>query len=224
MKLDYQVVYSRRKSLSLTVERDASVVVRAPEGTSEDLVRRAVEARKLWLFQKVSHKQKYQTRPQRKEFVSGETILYLGRNYRLEVTSEDLERIEFHSRFVISRKNQGRAADLFREWYQRRAEHRIPQRAGYFADAMGVTFNRIRICNLAVRWGSCTPKNNLNFSWRLLKAPIAVIDYVIVHELAHLLEPNHTPHFWSIVAVQVPRSEWAREWLRDHGEVLEVEF
>jgi predicted metal-dependent hydrolase len=71
-------------------------------------------------------------------------------------------------------------------------------------------------------WGSCTPKNNLNFSWRLLKAPVTIIDYVIVHELAHLLEPNHTPHFWSIVAVQVPRSEWARAWLREHGELLEV--
>lgn len=224
MKLNYQVVYSRRKSLSLAVERDASVVVRAPEGTPEDQIRRAVQAKKFWLFQKVSHKHKYPAKQQRKEFVSGETILYLGRNYRLEVTSQKVQGVDFHSMFVISRQNQGRAAELFKEWYRRRAEQRFPLRAKHFADAMGVSFNRVRICNLSLRWGSCTPNNNLNFSWRLLKAPVTVIDYVIVHELAHLLEPNHTPHFWSIVAVQVPRSEWAREWLREHGDVLEIEF
>ena len=84
MKLDYRIVYSRRRTLSLSVERDASVVVRAPEGTPEGKIRQAVEAQKLWLFQKINHEQKYPPTRPRKEFVSGETFLYLGRSYRLK--------------------------------------------------------------------------------------------------------------------------------------------
>jgi len=89
---------------------------------------------------------------------------------------------------------------------------------------MGAHFNRILISDLRVRLGSCTPSGNLNFSWRIMKAPVAVIDYLIVHELAHLLETNHTPRFWNIVSVQVPQADKAREWLREHGDTLEVDF
>jgi len=224
MKLDYRIVYSRRRTLSLSVERDASVVVRAPEGTPEEKIRHAVEAQKLWLFQKINHGQKYPPTRQRKEFVSGETITYLGRNYRLEVTEQAIEGVQFRSRFIISRHNQPQAAKLFRGWYIERAHERIPPRARYFAEAMGVRFNRVFISDLKVRWGSCTPRANLNFNWRIMRAPANVIDYLVVHELAHLLEPNHTPRYWNIVAVQVPHFERAKAWLREHGGVLEVDF
>jgi predicted metal-dependent hydrolase len=224
MKLDYLIVYSRRRTLRLSVERDASVVVRAPEGTPEDTIRRAVEARKLWLFQKINHAQKYPERRQRKEFVSGETIPYLGRNYRLEVTNQALDGVQFHSGFAISLQSRRQAAILFRQWYVERAKERIAARTEYFAAAMGVTFNRTLVSDLKVRWGSCTPRSNLNFNWRIMKAPAFVIDYVIVHELAHLLEPNHSEKFWNTVSVQVPRYEKAKDWLKEHGELLEVDF
>lgn len=224
MDLAFQIVYSRRKTLALSVERDKSVIVRAPEGTPEDVIHRAVEEKKFWLYQKVRNEQKYPERPVRKEFVSGETIPYLGRNYRLDIADTGMEGVAFHSRFEISRQSQPEAASLFRTWYLKRAEERIPRRANYFAEALGVRFNRILISDMRVRWGSCTPKSNLNFNWRLMKAPASVIDYVIVHELAHLIEPNHTRRFWNIVSIQVPRFDWARKWLRKHGEMLETDF
>jgi predicted metal-dependent hydrolase len=224
MDLSFQIVYSRRKTLELSVERDKWIIVRAPEGTSEETIHQAVEAKRFWLFQKVNSEQKYSERAAQKEFVSGETIQYLGRNYRLDVTDSDVDGVTFQSRFEISRKSQPNAADLFRMWYLKRAEERIPRRAKYFAETLGVRFNRILISDMRVRWGSCTPKSNLNFNWRLMKAPTAVIDYVIVHELAHLIEPNHTRRFWNIVSIQVPRFDWAREWLRKHGEMLETDF
>jgi predicted metal-dependent hydrolase len=224
MELSFQIVYSRRKTLALSVERDKSVIVRAPEGTPEEKIHRAIEAKKFWLYQKFNNKQKYPSQPTKKEFVSGETIVYLGRNYRLEVTDNEVAGVKFQSRFVISRRNQPRAAELFRMWYLQRAEELIPQRARYFAEALGVCFNRILVSDLRVRWGSCTPKSNLNFNWRLMKAPATVIDYVIVHELAHLIEPNHTRQFWNVVSIQVPRFDWARQWLRRHGELLETDF
>jgi len=210
--------------MSLCVERDASVIVRAPIGTPESAIKQAVESRKLWLYQKVNHEQKYPPSRQRKEFVSGETIPYLGRNYRLEVVQQPIEGIEFHSSFLISRQNQPQAARLFRQWYIERATKRLSVSARYFAAAMGVTFNRVLISDLKVRWGSCTPAGNVNFNWRIMKAPAFVIDYLVVHELAHLLESNHTPRFWNLVAVQVARCATAKEWLREHGDLLEVDF
>ncbi len=89
---------------------------------------------------------------------------------------------------------------------------------------MGVAYDRIMISDLKVRWASCTPKNNLNFNWRIVKAPAFVIDYLIVHELAHLLEPNHTDRFWTIVAVQIPHFATAKDWLREHGAALEEDL
>jgi hypothetical protein len=132
--------------------------------------------------------------------------------------------VSFQSRFEISRKNQPRAFELFKRWYLQQAKERIPPRAKYFAEALGVGFNRILISDLKVRWGSCTPKSNLNFNWRLMKASPTVIDYVIVHELAHLIESNHNPQFWNIVSIQVPRFDWAKRWLREHGDLLESDF
>jgi predicted metal-dependent hydrolase len=224
MDLSFQIVYSRRKTVAMSVERDASVVVRAPEGMTEEKIHRLIEAKRFWLYQKTNHGQKYPLRQTRKEFVSGETILYLGRNYRLQITDKDVAGVGFQSRFEISRKNQPRAAELFKRWYLQQAEERIPPRAEYFGEALGVGFNRILISDLKVRWGSCTPKSNLNFNWRLMKAPTTVIDYVIVHELAHLIEPNHTRQFWNIVSIQIPRFNWAKQWLREHGDLLETDF
>ena len=224
MQLDYEIIYANRKTITITVERDRSVVVRAPAGVSPEKIEAVVAAKKLWLYEKINHVQKYPPQPVRKEFVTGETIMYLGRYYRLQIIEEDQPGVRFQNRFYISRQHQDRAGQLLRDWYMTRAREKLTPKIGTFAEALGVTYNQILISDLKYRWASCTPKNNLNFNWRIIKAPIFVIDYLIVHELAHLLEPNHTPPFWNIVAVQVPHYERAKDWLRKHGSVLEEDF
>ncbi len=89
---------------------------------------------------------------------------------------------------------------------------------------MGVAYNDVLISDMKYRWGSCTPNMNLNFNWRLIKAPMHVIDYVVVHELAHVLEHNHSPLFWQHVKTQVPDFEKSKNWLKAHGQCLEDEF
>lgn len=224
MELDYRIVYSSRKTIGLTVERDRSVVVRAPNGTSEEAIRQAVETRRLWLYEKLNSHQKYPPRPVRKEFITGETLPYLGRHYRLEVTDDDVPGVRFHGRFYISRRHKTEADRLLRDWYMARAQEKLAPKIAEYAAALGVIYDRIMISDLKVRWASCTPKNNLNFNWRIVKAPLFVIDYLIVHELVHLLEPNHTARFWNILAVQVPRYAFAKDWLREHGAMLEEDM
>ncbi len=223
MDLQYTVTYSQRKSLTITVERDRSVVVMAPIGTSPEKIREVVESRKLWIYEKLQHPQKYDPAPT-KEFVSGETVLYLGRNYRLEIQKGTEESIRFQGKFIVTGVSSNRAAKLFREWYITKARKKIIPRVKQHASNLGVTVNKVMVSELKFRWGSCTPSDSLNFNWKLIKAPMFVIDYVIVHELAHLLEQNHTARFWNIVQAQVQGYVKAKEWLKLHGDILEGGF
>jgi hypothetical protein len=223
MELEYTITYSQRKKLTITVERDRSIVVMAPIGTSPERIREVVESRRLWIYEKLRHPQKYDPSP-RKEFVSGETFLYLGRNYRLEIQKGSEESIRFIGRFIVTGISPDRAAKMFREWYLNKAKKKIIPRAKLHARNLGVLFNKVMVSELKYRWGSCTPHDSLNFNWKLIKAPMSVIDYVIVHELAHLMEQNHTARFWNIVKAQVPGYVKAKEWLKQHGDILESGF
>lgn len=226
MDLDYHIVYSARKTLSISVERDCSVVVHAPEGTDVETIQRAVESKKLWLYEKRRHPQKYQEAPHPpgKEMVSGESILYLGRNYHIEIVDTDGYAIQFRNRFIVPRGRANSHREVFREWLKARAQDKILPRVESQAKALGVDYAEAKITDGRYRWGSCTPGGNLNFNWRLIKAPMFVIDYVIAHELAHLIEPNHTPRFWNIVRSHAPRTEKARLWLKEHGALLEQDL
>lgn len=224
MEVDYKVVFSKRKTLTITVERDRSVVVSAPEGTSPEKIRQVVESRKLWLYEKTRHAQKYNPlpHPPGKELVAGESLFYLGRQYRIELV-EGGNQIEFVQKFLVPRALAGKSP-RFRNWFMARAEEKILPRVAVHARNLGVSYKEAKIGDGKYRWGSCTPNDNVIFNWRLIKAPMFVIDYIVVHELAHLIEQNHTPRFWNIVKAQAPSMEKARAWLQKWGELLEQDL
>lgn len=221
MSADYSVVYSKRKTVSITVERDRSVVVRAPVGTSDEQIERLVREKGFWIYEKTKHKQKYSPTGSAKEFVAGASIPYLGRQYRLDISRQTFDGIRFDEKFEISKRSARRASDVFKDWYLREAQKVVLPLVKSYAARLGTDYGRVKIVDLKYRWGSCTPRNNLNFNWRLIKAPIRVIEYVIVHELAHLLEANHTERFWQMVKTQIPDYERAKLWLKENGELME---
>lgn len=224
MGLNYRVIFSQRKKLTITVERDRSVVVSAPEGTSPEKIQAIIESKKLWIYEKTRHKQKYDSLPHApgKELVTGESLPYLGRNYRIELVHSD-NGIQFSQKFLVPSSLLGNKR-VFQEWYQEKGKELILPRVLKHAKNLGVTYKEAKIGDSKLRWGSCTPNDNVIFNWRLIKAPMFVIDYVIVHELAHLLEPNHTPRFWNIVKAQIVDMEKAKQWLKVHGSELEEEL
>lgn len=124
----------------------------------------------------------------------------------------------FDSKFFIDKNNQKQANKLFREWYIKSATEIIVPKAKAIAKQLGVEYRNINILDLRYRWGSCTPKDNIHFNWRIIKAPMTVIEYIIVHELIHLLEANHTPAFWNRVAIMQQNFEKAKAWLKEFGE------
>jgi predicted metal-dependent hydrolase len=217
---------AKRKKLTITVERDRSVIVHAPEGVSDMVIEQVVESKRQWIYEKIKHKQKYKElpHPPGKELVSGESALYLGRQYRIEIVESDQKEIIFDQRFMVPLSQPERQTESMRDWYISRAKGKILPRVRQYANQIGVEYKGARIVDNRYRWGSCSAKDNVNLNWRLIKAPMFVIDYVIVHELAHLIEANHTPRFWNIVQAQVPKVEKARSWLVEHGQVLEQEI
>lgn len=224
MDIKYQIKYSSRKTISIIVERDRSVVVRAPLNTSEEVIEREVRKRRRLLQEKIEHNQKYPFQKPAKEFVSGETLLYLGKHYKLYVTENSKEGISFDNKFFIGKTNQQEANRFFREWYIKSATEIIVPKAKEIAKQLGVVYNKINVLDLKYRWGSCTPKDNIHFNWRIIKAPMTVIEYIIVHELTHLLEANHTSEFWNRVAVLQPEFTKAKDWLKHYGGELETDF
>ena len=133
MHLEYEIKYSKRKTLNITVERDRKIIVRAPENLSTEKIDEVVRSKRQWILEKIRHSQKYPVVNETKEFVSGETLMYLGRNYQLLVVDEDFEGIHFNQRFKISRKNQGKANELFKKWYLEQALKKIKPLAKEYA-------------------------------------------------------------------------------------------
>lgn len=227
MDIDYTIIRSpKRRRLAITVERDRTVVVRAPEGVSDERIRRAVDSRRQWIYEKTRHPRKYREppHPPGKELVSGESALYLGRSHRVEVVESGLSEIRFSGRFYIPASRAVNRKKVLREWYIQRALETIVPRVERCARELGVRYSRVKIVDNRYRWGSCTPNNNIHFNWRLIKAPMFVIDYAIVHELAHLIEADHTPRFWNIVRARSPMMDKARTWLRENGQLLEQDI
>lgn len=225
MKIDYQIIYSDRKSLSIIVERDRSVTVRSPHNISEEQISKEVDKRKRLISKKIKDNQKYPFDKQIKEFVSGESLLFLGKPYKLNVVDKSIKGVQFdNSKFVIGKENQPNANAIFRDWYLDSANKIIIPKAVSIAKQIGVNFNKINILDLKYRWGSCTPKDNIHLNWRLIKAPMIVLEYIIVHELTHLLEANHTPEFWNRVRTTYPASSIAKRWLKEFGYELEIDF
>jgi predicted metal-dependent hydrolase len=224
MTFEYQIKYSNRKTLNISVDRDRSIIVRAPHYLTAEKIDKVVQSKRQWINEKLNHTQKYPLIAENKEFVSGETLMYLGKNYQLLIVDEEIEGIDFDQRFKISKSNQPKANELFKKWYLSQALKKIEPLATKYAKSLGVVYNQFKTSEMKYRWGSCTPANNIIFNWRIIKAPMYVLEYLVAHELVHLIEDNHTPRFWNILSIQVPNYEKAKNWLKKNGQLLEVDF
>lgn len=222
MKLDYEVVHANRKTIAITVERDRKVVVRVPEQASEQAISAAIENKRFWIWQKLRDPHKYPDPVPHKEYVTGETFLYLGQHYGLSLSRREGGAVRLVGKqFEMAASDRRKGDALFRSWYLTQAKEKLPPRIATFAAEMGVGYSRIWVRDLKYRWGSCKPGGTISFNWRIIQAPMIVVNYIIVHELAHDLEPNHSMEFWNIVAVHVPTWAKARSWLKQNGSRLE---
>jgi len=208
--LEFEVRRSlRRKTLGLTVDRAGELVVHVPASTDADEVRQWVQKKLLWVHQKLALKDELVGTEQHPEFVSGESFFYLGRNYRLKVVTSQDTPLRFDGQwFYLRRKDRGAALGHFRQWYVDTGSPWLAKRVQTLQRKVGTAPARVSVSDLGFRWGSCGKSGVLHFNWRLLQLPVRLVDYVIVHELVHLLERNHTKKFRQIMDRVLP--DWQR--------------
>jgi len=215
----------RKKTLSLYVEHDGSVVIRAPSHLPTATVEKFVNEKKPWIDKKLRQITSERMEHTPKKFVSGEEFLYLGGGYPLQVsaTPDHPQPLFFtDDTFYLGEQYHEKAKDLFVTWYKEQAVRTIRDRLQFYSQIMHLFPRRERISSARHQWGRCSSRDTLSFSWRLIMAPLSVIDYIVVHELAHVKEKNHSPKFWKIVETTLPDHRHQRDWLKKHGYLLNI--
>jgi predicted metal-dependent hydrolase len=227
MNMNYLLVRSkkRKKTISLHVNTDGSVVVSAPYRTPKGEIDKFFRDKKSWLLRKIRERETRLKEIKPKEYRTGEVFLFLGNPYPLIIidTIHASDSLAFSSyQFILTgaKVHQGRA--LFVAWYTQRLKEYVGERVDYYSCILGLTPRGIRISNARRRWGSCSPDNRLSFSWRLIMAPGSVIDYVVVHELTHMRVKDHSIRFWNLVAKTIPDYKQQRFWLKEKGHLLDI--
>jgi predicted metal-dependent hydrolase len=221
--LEFEVRRSpRRKKLGLTVDRAGELVVHSPPTASEAELHEWVEQKLLWVHQKLLRKEEYSQGINRLEVVSGESIAYLGQNYRLKIVKKQSVPLRFDRQWFSLRERDRREAPRhFQAWYQDTGTEWLNERVRLWEPKAGITTSKITVSDLGYRWGSCGKNGSLYFNWRLLQLPVRLVDYVIAHELVHLREHNHTPEFWRILGRVLPDWKERKEELsRKRAEML----
>jgi len=217
-----KIIRTKRKTIALQVTDDAKLVVRAPFNADDDTIIEIVLKHRRWIEEKKKEIEARDPKLSRKEFVDGEGFLYLGRYYKLNIVDDQSEPLKFEGAFYLSRYVLPHAQETFMQWYKNKALEKISERAGLYAKKRGFKYNKIKITNAQKRWGSCSFKGNLNFSWRLIMAPLPVLDYVVIHEHVHLEERNHAKSFWDKVKTLMPDYEIHSNWLLKNGYLLNL--
>jgi predicted metal-dependent hydrolase len=209
---------ARRRALEITIDRGGELIISSPPGVPDDQLTAFVREKRFWLYTKLAEKEALQQPVAGKEFVSGEGFPYLGRSYRLLLVDEQDRPLKLEAgwfRLVRDQADQGR--EHFIRWYTDHARPWLRKRVGQWASRMGVEPASVEVRDLGFRWGSCGRSGGVNFHWATILLPVSVVDYVVVHELAHLIEPNHTPEFWARVGRALPEYEQRKAWLAEHG-------
>lgn len=211
-EINFKLQHSDRKTLAISVLPDLSVIVTAPNKTDDiEKIKLKVKKRARWILRQQSDFEKYlPTQPPRR-YISGETHLYLGKQYRLKILKGSPESVKLKNGYIfvktIDKKDTEKIKYLFKDWYKEKAHN-------YFKKKLKVCLKRfkrfdletppIKLRNMEKRWGSCNFKGSINLNPELIKTPSSCVEYVLVHELCHLIEPNHSPDFYKLLQRIMP--------------------
>ncbi|HOS44850.1 MAG TPA: SprT family zinc-dependent metalloprotease [Paludibacter sp.] len=223
IKVD-QVIRTDRKSIALIVKRDGRLVVRAPINATDEQILSVINRKTTWIEAKQQEVLSSYPQTSKKEFVNGEGFLYLGKSYRLKIIDQAETPLKLGDFFFIDRFFLPKAEEVFVKWYKERAYDVLSDRVAWYAEKIGVKVKVkvIKITSATSRWGSCSAKGTLSFPWRLAMAPVPVIDYVVIHELVHISEKNHSKTFWNQVHTLMPDYENKIAWLEINGHTLNL--
>lgn len=219
--LEFRLVRSaRRRTVGITVERDGSLLLSAPSDCPLPRIEAIAREKQFWVYSKLAAKELLFRPAQPKEFVSGESFHYLGRSYRLKIVSPDEHPLPLRlsaGRFMLRRDAVPEAERHFIRWYSVHGLQWLKRRINLVQRQVGVSAASVSVRDLGYRWGSCGREGDIYFHWRTMLLPPRIIDYVVAHELMHMIVPNHGPEFWTQLKRALPDCDQRRDWLREQG-------
>lgn len=219
---------TKRKTTDIVIERDGIVTVRPPKGFSPEQVDAVVESKRMWIYRNLAEWRDLNATAVVREWVNGESFLYLGRSYRLLLTTDQKDDLKLKEgrfclkRALIDKGGETSAKKAFESFYCAKGESRLNKRVNFFSPKVGVKPKGIKIINLGFRWASCTKDNLIQFHWKCMMAPPKIIDYMVVHELCHMHHRNHTDLFWNEVDKVMPDYRERKLWLKQSGAGLNL--
>ncbi len=206
---------NRRKTLGLTVDRGGELIIHCPESARQNELEQWTRSKLLWVHRKLALKEELAPKVREPEFVTGERFRYLGRSYRLAVVSKQKDALAFKGgHFSLRRDERERGTEHFRKWYFTNGQEWISARVNLLSRRTGLKPAGVALRDLGFRWGSCGKGRTLSFNWKLLQLKTRLVDYVIGHELGHLVEPHHNPTFWQILDRAIPDWKQRKEELQ----------
>jgi len=211
---------NRRKTASIRVDdRIVSVVV--PEDLTGSRINQLLKDKHNWIKTKIRSQQSVQPAAE-KQFVSGEAFSYLGRNYRLKVNRGKFKPVKLIQGRLVATLPQGAGAphmvrNALVRWYRAQAEPKLTEKTQRYAEIIGVEPTAVGIKTYKARWGSCNASGRIDYNWKLVMAPHAAVDYVVVHELCHLKHFNHSTDYWKQVERIMPEFREHQLWLKTHA-------
>lgn len=225
-KIEFNVVYSKRKTLSIKIEPPGYITVAAPYRASEEAIIDVVRKRGDWIQRKLLELQERENLKKVHNFIDGEDFLYLGLNYSLRLIinnsikkpkiwlEEDLLYIE------LKEDNPSYIKPLLEKWYREKALEKISERIDYYSKYFNRKPSKIVVKEQKKRWGSCNSRGELFFNWRIVMAPLRILDYIVVHEMSHMVHLNHSKDYWEFVSTILPDYKDHKSWLKEYGITL----
>jgi len=208
----HKIIKSKRRTLSLSINENAELIVRAPNQISNKRIEEFIIEKSKWINK---NKNLMQSRINE---MNDSDYLFLGNIYPLIKVYENPNKIDFNgTEFITSIENQDKFKASLKSWYKIKFKEIAIPRLNYFSDKYNLKINQVRFKNQKTLWGSCSSKNNINLNYLLVMAPMIVIDYVIIHELVHTVHKNHSENFWNAVEAIMPDYKKAKKWLNKNG-------
>ena len=205
----------RRKTLGLTVDRGGELIAHTPLATSAEELTRWITSKLLWVHRKLALKVEAAPRTHAPEYVSGEAFSYLGRPFSLKVVPKQGLPLHFDGTRFTLRRDARPAEHHFRRWYLDTGTEWLRRRVATLAHRVGTTPTKVEVRDLGFRWGSCGKNDVLFFNWKVLQLPVRLVDYIIMHELVHLIEGHHGPAFWQAFGRAMPDWQKRKDALAD---------
>ena len=219
---------ANRRTTDIVIERDGLITVRPPVHMTPEQVDETVLSRRMWIYRNLAQWRDLNAARVVREWVNGESFLYLGSSYRLLLVDQQNEALKLKDgrfqlrRSVIDTTGREGAQHAFEEFLISKGLPRIIDRVSKFAAKVGINPGRVHLKELGFRWASCTAHGELQFHWKCLMAPLKVIDYIVVHELCHMRYRDHSDAFWNEVDKVLPDYRERKEWLRQRGANLDL--